>query len=1416
MHEVQDQVFSWIKDDLVRKGHDEAYANRVIAEWRNTAARNRQYADNAAAKPIAINGAQGRTIRNARTGETQTLMPSEPLLDSQLSSRSYFMPSMRDVRRVTAKMRDNTERLRVVLDKSEAGIGTSGIQKGIDGAIATWRNLALLRAGWMFRVVPDEMARFYAYGYSDIATNPLAMLFMSIGARGDMMPNGESLHAITNLVGLGADNGIFHGLDDLPYVETGMRGANWNSTDAIVRHGDGSPMINANGHVVLTDKGAQGVARRVLQLNQSRLAQTILAENTMEEAVQKLLYTTEGRKILREIGQRTDTTTAIGRATIAPDPDAVAAPVRTTYHDAKDLLDELDELVDANHLDSAEGVSRNQARWTAVVLKGDELTEASAQYLDDLVEEVAGKKVSDMSQDEFMSHIDSELLGRVGAHLDEADGPLPNLDEIIPGARTDADQEASLRSLLEAIEAQIQQYSGGKWIARGEDGRWFNDIGDEVQAYVIKDYQTGARYTRAELLQITKDRGLTGPKGGGFTNDTLPALRARLLEADGLPGDLATRTEGYIITKNGAPELRELIRSGKYLEDADVATASSRASRELFGQVSGDLARQDYVYVIRGPADKGLVGTGTEGAYRDLHEAASKLGENQYITAIHKESLPPSVFTEGRGSATRIEIPRSDAALNARNEPIVITKDMLVRKSADIIEDGPIPYIQDDMLRSDFQALEARLKDSYSQDFMPVERVSVPDKPYLNANDEKGLIDEMFRLIGKEPSMFAVRRPFVTLRTWELLADQAVTASPAVRAKIIASAQDSGMGTRFTRFMQDSLDARGWKTPQTLTGHIDDMDEIVAMSWNQAVLDTKDLFYDLTKGGAWQDATRLVFPFADAWWEVLSRWTHLMNPLNTGGRPFQLARRGSQLFYGAESSGYFDYDSQGERVFAFPGSAALFNMMNSDSAVQFMPQVSAAQLAFVDFGDPSAAGAPGFSPAVQVGGALFRPFIPPSMKPMFDKIVYRGYSPTELSVTGVVGAFSPTWVRRLFSTILDDEHERTYASMMVRATNALAQSSDVDPATNRQAANDIAKQAQEIAGWMAPTEIFTSFITPAQPRNVVGLVKWDEDGSESIKSIGAMTSDFALLQSIYGQDEAIMHMWNMYDVDPLKFAPTTWASQKRPHTRDSQLFLEEKATLLDNAPYTLMAWLPPDEGTFYSDAWNAAFREGVLERLSPQDAVRYMSHIAGSHRMAAVRERRDVILEGAEKRYGGTDNDSYRYVRDEVIGPWYREEARNINIQYWDWDPKGSITGLTARPTYRKTFNELREIANPETDAYAETQQIDPALHGFVVFAVGEWDKFTDVALALGKSDSWWASGTSDKTGAPQLRAGYVQNLNVYLRTLQGESREKAEWVSNTMIAPLLEGYDWDDPIVIAPTLPSSEQTGYADKLGER
>lgn len=1274
---VQERMFGWLADDLIAKGHDPEYVEKILREWKESAVRLQQYNENAVGTPMDLRPARGRRVANDRG--TLDIDGSDPLLDSQLGHRNLFMPSTREVRRTTAAIRKYTEYYREVSGRSVAGIGTSGTQKVVDGLLAGWRNLALLRIGWIMRVLPDEMARMYAYGFSDLGSHPLSSIMMSLGAKGDTLPNGQSLRELTEMTGLGADNGIFHGLDDLPYVETGQKGASWVPTRA----------TNPDG-VTLTPKGAKGVGRRFLQLNQSRLAAVVADHATIDDAIEYLLTTDEGAEILRYIGQRT-----------APD----------------------------------------------------------------------------------------STLGRVAA-----------------GGRDD------IRRTLEAINAQRHQYTGGDWVGRNADGVWVHSDGSLVNMYDMNP-MSGRPYTREELIAELEEMGYVGQRGGRPGSSlTLAELREMRMSADGMPGNLLSTNESYIITRQGNPELLDLMRNGRTMAVPDVNVARGRAARRIFAESGLGDTRSDYLWVV---AEDGVP---QPNAYRDLDAAAASLREGQEILAVDKELLPPSTFVGGKGAQTRIPLNGAEVSPSG-----TISFDAVKARADELLERGEDALIGDDMTKADFDRLEGYLQNAYTPEHPPVQKVAVPDRPYVNATDEKKVIDTLFRWIGRNPSMFATRRPFVTLRTWELIAEHYVHAAPAVRKQIMDAAMNAGVGDRFTGFVDASLKARGWTKPQPVQAALT-LDEITELSWSQAVEDTKDLFYDLTKGGAWQDGTRLVFPFADAWWEVLTRWTGLMNPARTGAQPLKLLRRGSQAFYGAESSGFFDTNDQGERVFTFPGTGTLHNVLQgAGMPFRFDPQVSAEQLTFVDFGDPTLAMRPGFSPFVQLSAGaarntLFdRNILPDSMRHLYDRTFFGDFAPPASDDPfDTASLFLPTWARRVISRIYEGEYDDRYGSTIGRVLNAYAASSPRDVAVDQEAAQDMIKQAQDVGSWIATVDIISSFITPAQPRNVVELIRTNENGAEVTKSIAALATDWYIIRDIYGQDQAIEMFQAMYGVDPLKLAPATWASEKRPATSEAFRYLTEHPELETEMRYTLMGWLPEDDGEFDIDAYRRQKEQGTRENLSPQDAVNWMGHAAGSHRMGALQEQRDALFAQAEQRWGGTDNDAYRFFRDEVVAPWYNQARADIYLQYWAYEPGEGPTGLTNRPSYEKVLKEVFRVGTPGSRANQLGRELDPELLGFYEFATAQWQQALAISIREGWGPQWWETSTSETNGAVAIRSAVARNLNGYVQGMVGRSQEAAEWVVSTVFQPLLEGYDWQNPIIISPTSPSDELLGYADQLNER
>jgi len=1274
--ELQDRLFEWMKKDLVRKGHTEEYVDTVIREWKEATLKNHQYAENAAGQPLALRATPGRRIKSERFDEPLDLIGSEPLADSQLGHRTLFMPSTRDARRVSAGVRWFTEKSRAARGRSWTGIGTSAPQAGVDRALSLWRNFALARIGWILRVLPDEIARMWAYGYSDLATNPVASLGYAMKTKGDVLANGDSLRALTDVAGLGADNGLLRGADDLPYLETSARSASWTQQPARIGNTQ-----------TLTSRGARGVARRYLHLYQSEMADVLADHSTIEDAL---------------------------------------------------------------------------------------------RYLSDNVD-------------------DNGVLARIAARVDK---DAPNLGGL-------SGDEAQLRRVLEALDAQRHQYTGGRWVGRDGNGQWVDMYGELVETYHTK--ADGTAWTRQELHDLLAPDAIGArPKG------SLDELRSQLLQRDGNPPDLLSRSESYIVTKRGNPDGLDLIRHGKTQQAPNINRARVSAARNWFHAQDGtSVTRSDYIFVV-GPAKKFDPGSASF-AYRDLDTAASKMKKGEAVYVIQKESIPPSVFVDGNGSGRKIRLPGRKPMAKRRVDGR-LSKTELDGDANKIVQQGETDLIKDDMLKTDFNDLEAYLTDSFSPEYPAVDRVSVPDRPYLNANDEKSMIDAIFRVLGRNPSLNVTRRPFVTLRNWELTAGHYVSASPAMRKKLMDAAFDAGIGDRFVGFVDDALEIRGMKAPRVGAAADMTLDEIVEMSWMEAVDDTKELFYDLTKGGAWQDGTRLVFPFADAWWEVLSRWTKLMNPAQSGAAPFKVARRGGQLAIAGESSGYFTTNQEGERVFEIPGAGSLFNVIK-DSPVSFSPQISVDQLTFVDFGSPEQAFKPGFSPQVQLFASAVRNvmfdkgWLPQEGKDAYDTFFFGDFGPSDVSdLTAVATTFMPTWIRRSISRIFNGEFDDRYGAMTVRIMNGYAALAEGNPAIDKELGQEIARLAQDQASWMASVDIFASFITPAQPRNVEQMVLYNEDGDPHVKSIVALAADYRVLRDTYGADAAIDIFRKMYGFDPLRLAPATWSGAARPVTGPAWEALRDNKELEEVASFTMMAWLPDDDGEFDIDAWRASGRE----QMTTENVVNYYSYAAGAHRLGSLVEQRDAIYQDLEERYGGTDTAGYRIMRDQVIKPWYNREKANIATQYFAYDPGEGLPGVTNRPSYRLVWNELSLIGDPSSHANAVARKSNPELVGFVEFATAQWQVMEQYALSQGFGHEWWQTSTSTENRAPQLREGFVNALNGYVAGMSDEGQNRAHYVGQFMLSPLLEGFDWDNPVIIAPTTPSEDLLGYADTVNGR
>ena len=117
------------------------------------------------------------------------------------------------------------------------------------------------------------------------------------------------------------------------------------------------------------------------------------------------------------------------------------------------------------------------------------------------------------------------------------------------------------------------------------------------------------------------------------------------------------------------------------------------------------------------------------------------------------------------------------------------------------------------------------------------------------------------------------------------------------------------------------------KASKSVTERLEDM--LVAAK-HDSIEETKALFYDLAGKSNIMDALKFVFPFGDAWYEVLSRWAKMMNPVQSGGQSFRNVRRATVGINAARQSGFLTTNQYGEESFNVPMAPGML-------ANQFIP-----------------------------------------------------------------------------------------------------------------------------------------------------------------------------------------------------------------------------------------------------------------------------------------------------------------------------------------------------------------------------------------------------------------------------------------------------------------------------------------------
>jgi hypothetical protein len=312
-------------------------------------------------------------------------------------------------------------------------------------------------------------------------------------------------------------------------------------------------------------------------------------------------------------------------------------------------------------------------------------------------------------------------------------------------------------------------------------------------------------------------------------------------------------------------------------------------------------------------------------------------------------------------------------------------------------------------------------------------------------------ISMLMDMVAARPSNWASRHPTFVQAYWKRVEDLIDLASPAARDDILRVAREEA------KLPKDAIKRLERIQP---AGELD-ADDLHALAGQHATDETKRLLYDLHNRGRFFDAFRLIFPFGEAWKEVLTTWGRLIpeNPksLRTLQKTIEGAR-GAGIVYTDEKTG--------EEMFTIPATAPLMKAFTGIRG-DFRATTSGLSIA--------GSVIPGVGPAVQWGVGTFLPD-KPEYKWVRD-VVFQFGGEDE----GIIKTLVPGWAEKLQKYLGAPESDRQFNSAMGEALNALASSGDYD-LQNEADLERLQADAKEAARKVFFMRSVLQFFSPSAPQ----------------------------------------------------------------------------------------------------------------------------------------------------------------------------------------------------------------------------------------------------------------------------------------------------------------------------------------------
>ncbi|MFP4512074.1 MAG: hypothetical protein ACLFRV_03900 [Acidimicrobiales bacterium] len=548
------------------------------------------------------------------------------------------------------------------------------------------------------------------------------------------------------------------------------------------------------------------------------------------------------------------------------------------------------------------------------------------------------------------------------------------------------------------------------------------------------------------------------------------------------------------------------------------------------------------------------------------------------------------------------------------------------------------------------------------------------------------VLDKGFDALGSKPTNKFTRSPVFTQMYWRRSTELFPYMTRDAREQAMRQARDMGVSRRLRREAREQMDVTA---PGDLTlARADELARRAAMD------DIKKVLFDMTERRQFFDTYRLLFPFGDAWMEVITRWANIV-----ADRPLAV-RRLQQGLQTGRNEGWFQEGAFGDEVFSYGPTTWAPGWLGFPKA-EMTGRLQGLNLMGEIF--------PGFGPAVQVpagwlwGDRADRQEIMEIIAP---------FGTTDRVQTSLL---PPHW-RRFFAGFLTDDGQ-VAQWLPDEVSGVLGGVGDFfginDEARLQSVAKDVMDHLVMNEGWGHSTpEEMEALLSESQRRAsiflmaqgfaqstlpTVPLPEWQIESDMGLAMKGEILDEWYERRS-EDPDTAMQAMLDRYGEDLwlILQGKTRQVSLNAPITETPLRWVQENPEVVDKFPmvYGLFAPQAEEAEDIDSQAFDRVLATGGRERLTAQQMLWMAQDRMAWNIYSQERDRFGRRLEEHES----------RYMRD--LSNW-------LETEYPGW---GRAIGITERA---ETEELIREIEDAVQDpAIAQT----PAGQGTIAFLEGWYD----------------------------------------------------------------------------------------------